>query len=110
MINSKWIVGKSSPLWGQTVKLRPQMAVCPHKGLDLPTTHLELVISKWCIPDFSLTLKKICFPLAVATLIELLKKKKKINHHPSESENGKARERGVGNFLFPGDAENAPCR
>ena len=28
------------------VKLRPKMAVCPHEGLDLPTTHLELIISK----------------------------------------------------------------
>ena len=30
------------------------MAVCPHKGLDLPTTHLELIISKmvyWCRQD-----------------------------------------------------------
>ena len=46
MISSKWVVGRSSPLWRQTAILGRNLAVCPRKGLDLPTIHLELIISK----------------------------------------------------------------
>ena len=57
IISSKWIVGRSSPLWGYTVK------ITIHKGLDLLIIHMEVIIRKMvycsmyvtiCVPAFSL--------------------------------------------------------
>lgn len=52
MINSNWIVNRSTPFLGQTAILDVNeivLIICPHKELGLPTIHLEWPLAKWCI-------------------------------------------------------------
>ena len=54
MISSKWIVGRSSPLWGQTVKIRISNYVfkwpfTPTKDWIYPQFTRNWSLVKWCI-------------------------------------------------------------
>ena len=54
MISSKWIVGRSSPLWGQTVKIRISNYVLkwpftPTKDWIYPQLPRNWSSAKWCI-------------------------------------------------------------
>ena len=54
MISSKWIVGRSSPLWGQTVKIRISNYVfkwpfAPKKDWIHPQFTGNWSLAKWCI-------------------------------------------------------------
>ena len=54
MVSSKWIVGRSSPLWGQTVKIRISNYVLtwpltPTKDWIYPQLTWNWSLAKWCI-------------------------------------------------------------
>ena len=61
-----WMVSHQDSLWNrgkqQFGKLRLKIAVCPHKGLDLPTIHLELISDKMVYLGTSALLASFTFP------------------------------------------------